>query len=100
MSCHGVVVGRWGYLSALACSMFAAHLGGGMNCGAVTLSSEAQHRCQGEGIKAGAVMAWASPSSQLCMSHQRLMGPLSVTTGGPFLLLAHVLQVQLAGSVR
>lgn len=30
--------------------------GRGMNCGAVTLSSEARHRCLGEGIKAGAVM--------------------------------------------
>ncbi|HHO2166164.1 TPA: hypothetical protein ACRTM3_003920, partial [Aeromonas hydrophila] len=40
LSCHGVVVGRWGDLSALACSVLAAYLDGGMNCGAVTLLSE------------------------------------------------------------
>lgn len=45
--------------------------GRGMNCGAVTLSSEAQHRCLGEGIKAGAVMAWASQSGQTRVTHQR-----------------------------
>lgn len=40
LSCHGVVVGRWRYLNALACSTLEAHLGGGMNSGVVTLLSE------------------------------------------------------------
>ncbi len=52
-------------------SMLVAHLGGGMNCGAVTLSSEAQHRCQGEGIKVGAVMVWEYPSGQNRTCHKR-----------------------------
>lgn len=58
-------------LSARTFSILAAYLDGGMNCGAVTLLSEAQHRYQGEGIKVGAVMAWVSPFGQLCMPHQR-----------------------------
>ncbi len=50
-----------GYLSVRTFSMLAAHLDGRMNWGAVTLLSEAQHRCQGESIKVGAVMVWAYP---------------------------------------
>lgn len=42
-----------------------------MNCGAVTLLSEAQHRYRGEGIKAGAVMVWAYPYGQNRTFHQR-----------------------------
>ncbi len=42
-----------------------------MNCGAVTLSSEARHRCLGEGIKAGAVMTWASLSGQNRTFHKK-----------------------------
>ncbi len=60
-----------GDLSALACSVLAAYLGGGMNCGAVTLLSEVQHRCQGEGIKVGAVMVWAYPYGQNRTFHKR-----------------------------
>lgn len=41
-----------------------------MNCGAVTLLSEAQHRCQGEGIK-GAVIVWAYPYGQNRIFHKR-----------------------------
>ncbi len=71
LSCNGVVVGRCEDLHALACSMLAAHLDGGMNCGAVTLLSEAQHRYQGEGIKVGAVMVWAHPYGQNRLFHKR-----------------------------
>ncbi|ONG07595.1 hypothetical protein BWQ95_14290 [Aeromonas hydrophila] len=71
LSCHGVVVGRCEDLRALACSVLAAHLDGGMNCGAVTLLGEAQHRCQSEGIKVGAVMVWAYPSDQNRTCHKR-----------------------------
>lgn len=42
-----------------------------MNCGAVTLLSEVQHRCQGEGIKVGAVMVWAYPYGQNRTFHKR-----------------------------
>lgn len=66
---HGVVVGLWGYLNALTFSTLAAHLGGGMNSGVVTLLSEAQHRRQGKGIKAGSVMVWAYQSGQVSSSH-------------------------------
>ena len=40
LSCHGVVVGRWRYLNALAFSTLTAPLGGGMNPRVVTLLSE------------------------------------------------------------
>lgn len=60
-----------GYLSVRTFSMLAAHLDGRMNWGAVTLLSEVQHRCQGEGIKAGGVMVWAYPYGQNRLFHKR-----------------------------
>lgn len=70
LNCHGVVVGLWGYLNALTYSTLAAHLGGGMNCEAVTLLSEVERSRQGEGIKAGSVMAWAYQSGQIRIFHK------------------------------
>lgn len=82
LSCHGIVVGRWRYLNALAFSTLTAHLGGGMNSGVVTLLRVAQRRRHGEGIKAGSVMVWAYQSGQIRSSHN-VDGPAVGDDRGP-----------------
>lgn len=55
-----------------------------MNCGAVTLLSEAQHRCQGEGIKVGAGVP-IRPEPHLS---QVINGPAAGDDRGPFFVVS------------
>lgn len=107
LSCHGVVVGLWGYLNALAFSTLAAHLGGGMNPRVVTLLSEVLRNRHDKYSKGRSVVARAD--SRLSILPRRwskgrairsdphfppeINGPAVGDDRGPSLLLAHGLGI-------